>query len=347
MNRLTRFENHPQYETFKGTDHYTKANVSICTTEYHIHYDGINYKNEYLTITALGDGYLRCFSQEGTIWYSLDNGKTWTEFINGNTPQELDKVPLTKGQKILLKGNLNEAVTSTNHSITVRMAISEDEDIIDENFTNIDFNVSGNLLSIGYGDDFVGKEKFTNTTVAFASMFSYSNVVSAKNLILPQPTSGYMYAGMFGNCTKLVETPKLPHMSLTPGCYIDMFRECTSLTTGPKLPATTLTSDCYSGMFSGCTSLTTAPVLPAKTLADHCYDSMFMNCENLSYINAQFISYPDNYRMSVNNWVYGVSSNGTFVMNGNAEWRYNTNKFIPSGWTIIEYPPRTSHENFE
>ena len=45
MNRLTRFENHPQYETFKGTDHYTKANVSICTTEYHIHYNGINYEN--------------------------------------------------------------------------------------------------------------------------------------------------------------------------------------------------------------------------------------------------------------------------------------------------------------
>ena len=49
MNRLTRFENHPQYETFKGTDHYTKANVSICTTEYHIHYNGINYENPWGT----------------------------------------------------------------------------------------------------------------------------------------------------------------------------------------------------------------------------------------------------------------------------------------------------------
>ena len=236
MNRLTRFENHPQYETFKGTDHYTKANVSICTTEYHIHYDDINYKNEYLTITPLDDGYFICsLASEGTILYSLDNGKTWTEYTNGNNVlQELPKIPVTKDQKILVKGNLNDAVTSIPDGETVFINIVKDN----TDDYNVDFNVSGNLLSIGYGDDFVGKEKLTNQTVVFTEMFSNTNVVSAKNLILPQPTSENMYAGMFDSCTKLIETPKLPHMSLTPGCYSGMFSGCTSLTAAPELPDT-------------------------------------------------------------------------------------------------------------
>ena len=271
--------------------------------------------------------------------YSLDNGKTWTEYTNGNNVlQELPKIPVTKDQKILVKGNLNDAVTSIPDGETVFINIVKDN----TDDYNVDFNVSGNLLSIGYGDDFVGKEKLTNQTVVFTEMFSNTNVVSAKNLILPQPTSENMYAGMFDSCTKLVETPKLPHMSLTPGCYSGMFSGCTSLTAAPELPATTLVSECYKYMFQDCTSLTTAPILPAKNLVNYCYYSMFYGCENLSYVNAQFISHPYDYDMPVTDWLSGVSSNGTFVMNGNAQWYNYTNRFVPNGWTIIQYPPRTA-----
>ena len=50
------------------------------------------------------------------------------------------------------------------------------------------------------------------------------------------------------------------------------------------LPATTLASSCYHSMFIGCTGLTSAPELPATTLADYCYRSMFSGCTGLNYV---------------------------------------------------------------
>ena len=86
--------------------------------------------------------------------------------------------------------------------------------IYDENNGNIE--ISGNILSLVYGDDF---ESNTNTKLkdyAFYRLFTQCKaLVSAENLKLPSTIlSGYSdYAYMFSGCTNLTTAPKI-----IPGC---------------------------------------------------------------------------------------------------------------------------------
>ena len=89
-------------------------------------------------------------------------------------------------------------------------------------------------------------------------------------------------------------------------------------------------------MFQGCTSLTKAPELPALDLDIICYADMFAGCTKLNSVKAAFTTIASN---SINNWLYGVSSTGTFYKNKNATWDKTGPNGIPSGWTVIEYEP--------
>ena len=108
-----------------------------------------------------------------------------------------------------------------------------------------------------------------------------------------------------------------------------MFMNCSGLTTAPVLPATTLADNCYRQMFYGCTALTTAPVLPATTLVSECYSKMFQNCTNLSSITVGATSW-----ILQNNWVSGVSAQGTFTKPSGTTIPEGVNG-IPSGWTVV------------
>lgn len=76
----------------------------------------------------------------------------------------------------------------------------------------------------------------------------------------------------------------------------------------------------------------TAPELPATTLASNCYNGMFNGCISLNYIKAMFTTAPST--SYTNNWVYRVSSTGTFVKNPAAKWNVTGVHGIPSGWTV-------------
>ena len=141
---------------------------------------------------------------------------------------------------------------------------------------------------------------------------------------------------MFYGCTSLTTALELPATTLTESCYYLMFRDCTALTQAPTLPATTLAVDCYDQMFYGCTSLTQAPELPAITLVKNCYYNMFANCVKLNYVKAMFTTTPSsNYTL---NWLYNVSSTGTFIKSKDATWT-NDAAGIPSGWTVQTASP--------
>ena len=194
------------------------------------------------------------------------------------------------------------------------------------------FNIKGNIMSI------IDSTNFTTATTlieqyAFYGLFSGTEIVSAKNLVLPATTlTNYCYNSMFSKCISLVTAPKLPATTLSNGCYANMFNGCTSLVTAPKLPATTLAISCYSNMFSKCTSLVTAPELPATTLAVSCYNLMFNGCSSLNHIKCLATIISANYCTSM--WVNSVSSTGTFVKNASmSSWTTGYNG-IPSGWTV-------------
>ena len=146
------------------------------------------------------------------------------------------------------------------------------------------FNVYGNIMSIYYGDDFIGQTDLTGKNYAFYKLFyQCSKLINAENIILQAKILyDYCYSFMFSGCLSLTKAPELPATTLASYCYFQMFGSCYSLTTAPELQASTLKTGCYNYMFNLCSSLTKAPDLPATTLAGYCYTYMFSSCSSLT-----------------------------------------------------------------
>ena len=244
----------------------------------------------YLAFEALENGtFSFTFSEDvsgeqilSEISFSLDNGANWTteQFTQG-TEKTITTPLINAGDKVLWKAN---GFTGSEWYGCVFSSTSN-------------YNISGNIMSLIYGDDFEDKNFDENIdALNFAGLFGYTNVVSAGDLVLPN--------------------------NVISGVYTNMFNGCESLTTAPDLPATTLEIMCYQNMFNGCKSLTTAPDLIAETLVESCYYGMFSGCESLNYIKALFLTDPmeagDNQALEV--WIDGIATTGTFVYNPNAEW---------------------------
>ena len=274
------------------------------------------YSTMYLTFKALESGTFS-FSKVGIgndIQYSLDGGSIWASLTSeSNTPI------VAAGNEIMWKAELTPDFFGGIGSFS----------------STGEFNAMGNIMSLLYGDNFVGQTDLTGNDYAFANLFYYNDkLIDAANLNLPATTlANYCYQSMFYGCTSLTTAPEISATTLANGCYVDMFNGCTSLTTAPALPAITLVDSCYYYMFCECATLTTAPELPATTLADYCYYNMFYGCTNLNYIKclATDISASD----CTYDWVDGVASTGTFVKDSSMSSWTTGSGGIPSGWTLV------------
>ena len=302
---ISLFETTAAYNAAK--DSLDLPNVAYCKDQSQMHYNPIDYSQNYLTTVALESGTISFNIKEAmetdmitSISYSADNGETWTTTNNtdGKSEDLVITVNVNEGDNILWKGDATQLGFTTGRQIIGSFFSSTCE-----------FDVKGNIMSLLYSDEFKGETTIEND-YEFAYLFSNcSNVLNAKNLSLPATTlATYCYASMFRNCTNLITTPELPATILDEACYDNMFNGCTSLITAPELsaealaencyrymfknctslivapelPATTLTYACYAFMFQGCTNLTTAPELSATTIAESCYNGMFYNCTNLT-----------------------------------------------------------------
>lgn len=320
-----------------------------------------DYSKDYFTIELLEDGYIECkYNGSGNYFeYSINNGNTWEE-LNQRKQGKITYITpeYPKNTKILIKGNRYPTV----YNNTGRMGIA---------CLNIQVkcNIYGNIMSLSYYDNFQNNNEVYSHM--FYSLFdgslfneySYSNnIISAKNLILPNNLNKFCFAQMFQNCKLLVETPKLQSTYLKDGCYSNMFKgcislikapelpatylskfpyyymfsDCTSLIEAPKLPALTMTDECYMGMFAGCTSLIKAPELLSTNLYSECYYSMFENCTSLNYIKCLATDISAN--SCLTDWLNNVSSTGIFIkIQGINYGSYS----IPQGWTVQELDPDT------
>lgn len=215
----------------------------------------------YLTFTALEDGEFS-LNKKGTgdIKYSKDDGATWTTLASGET------VSVVTGDNVLWKGSVKP-----NYSNGFGIFASTAK-----------FNASGNVMSLTYGDDFIGQTELTGNN-NFKALFSgCTNLVEADRMSLPATKMTYScYYEMFRGCTSLTKAPVLPALDLADSCYYHMFRGCSNLIKAPKLPAMTMIKNCYGGMFAYCSMLETAPELPATTLDISCYSNMFNACSKL------------------------------------------------------------------
>lgn len=211
-----------------------------------VYYDDAlpNYAEQYLTFDIISAGTINWSAAE--IYYSLDNGETWA--ATDGTP-----ISVSAGDKVLWKGSYPE---------------------YDNNFfsgSTATFNIEGNIMSLLYGDNFIGQTTLPST-YTFSYLFMKLNVVSAKNLILPATT-------------------------LTEGCYYSMFIDSTSLTTSPELPATTLANDCYNRMFRG-TSVNYIKCLATDISASNCTEKWVSGVASTgTFVKAA----------SMNDWTSGVN----------------------------------------
>ena len=284
------------------------------------------FEDKYFSICALESGtfnysFFDAATDENSsnykvLEYSKDNGETWLSIDNATGTTSTSSSP-TKTISVL-KNDIILFRSTIIPQTTEYLGRAHGVGNIRADFT---YYVTGNIMSLLYGDNFIGKTSLSGKNYAFEDIFnpwllsyndnSYKKLIRADKLILPATVlstqcyknmfsgcsnlitipelssvttlASYCYSGMFAD-TKITTAPELPLTTLATGCYYEMFRSCKSLTTAPSLPATTLTKECYVYMFSSCTALTTTPQLPATTLAESCYASMFSGCKSLTAV---------------------------------------------------------------
>ena len=197
--------------------------------------------SDYLTLSALEDGEITItissdlgsaratylsYSKDKSVWERTD--------INGRS--KTITIPVSRGDNVYLKGKAKQWYDPSGPG---GASINSSANI----------NVSGNIMSLLYEDNFKDKVVFSdNSRFAFSWLFANNkHLCSAEKLILPATT-------------------------LADGCYRFMFFGCSSLTTAPALPATKLVTNCYWGMFNGCTSLNSITMLATDISASNCLE---------------------------------------------------------------------------
>lgn len=293
------------------------------------------------------------------------------EALSDGTLTFADHVP-TNNLYVKVNGGDSQVMTADNKSVTVNggdkieMYCTSSSRYYNTSYgiisTDFQFNLYGNINSMYYGDDFVGKE--VNGMIGdymFSYWFYISRVVETHNLILP-----YMevaidgYGSMFRGCTSLQTAPQLPATTIKGLGYEYMFNDCTSLVNAPSvLPGTELGDKAYNHMFYGCTSLQTIPKilatnfsnnyicqgmfrgcseltkveLPSNDIKNYCYQEMFRGCSKLNYVKC--LTNTTGSETTKKNWLYAASPTGTFVKKRGVNWTTGDNG-IPSGWTVEE-----------
>lgn len=290
-----------------------------------------DYSKDYLTFEALESGTFTLTVPNSvrlkmtSVSYSTDDGATWID-TTISSAQTITTPTIAQGNKVIWKG------------VGMQTSYQYDSQSNSSVFSSTgNFNASGNIMSLLYGDNFQNQTTFQDNSNSNFSYLFYgaTTLISAENMILPATTlKAYSYAWMFGGCTSLTTAPTLYATTMNIKSCERMFSVCTSLTTAPVLSATTLSNDCYSRMFFRCTSLETAPTLPATTLAPQCYSYMFQYCTNLNSITMLATNISASGCTSY--WVEGVAATGTFTKAAEMTTLETGYSGIPSGWTVVD-----------
>ena len=194
-----------------------------------------------------------------SISYSINNG-TWTTITASSTTGTA--IGVVAGDEVRFKGTNSSYAKNASYVTACRFA------------GTATCCVCGNIMSLVYGDNFIGQNTLQSANAFCGLFFSYSKMISDGE-------------------HKLV----LPATTLTNDCYHHMFYGCSNLTTAPELPAPALKSLCYAEMFGGCSKLNYIKCLATNISADRCT----YYWHNRVAATGTFVKAP-----SMNDWTTGV-----------------------------------------
>lgn len=170
-----------------------------------------DYSKKYLTFEIVSGGTLVIEKNDNDLYYSKNDA----DFIQ--LTNSYNELPLNEGDIIRFYGNNN--TFNNNYNAVFRTKFQ----------TNLHYNVYGNIMSLLYGQNFIGKTSFDYNEV-FMYLFFKNKIISAKNLILPATTlTNYCYVGMFQGCSKLIEGPEILATTLATSSCNTMFSDCSKL----------------------------------------------------------------------------------------------------------------------
>lgn len=288
------------------------------------------YEKQYMTFVTL-ENCTFTFTKYGTgddIQYSADNGVTWNSLVSGT-----GRIQISPRKTVMWKATLTPS----------------SEGIGFFNSTG-NFKVEGNIMSLIYGDNFIGQTGLENLNLVFLSLFANnSHLTDASNLILPATTLSY-------------------------GCYMRMFFGCGNLTAAPELPAALLTNQCYVSLFQGCRYLNYIKMLATNVSAPECLTNWvsgvaasgtFVKDRSATWDIIGVDGVPSNWDIKYNYNIIdeGFIDLGTFNTSGTAESealkvKYSTNPnialmryYVPSGsytgYGFITQKIKSSTETFQ
>lgn len=181
------------------------------------------YIRKYLTIQAIETGTISVSIDSGcssmTISYSLDNGVTWIDnAFTTDTAKTYTTPTLSAGDRVLWKCISTDGSFSKSYGKVVKFS------------STMSCKMYGNIMSLIYGDNFIGKNTVADGFQTFRQNFIDLNVVDAEYLIIPVMTmKQYVAIMMFDGNTNLVKGPALVSDDIQDGALQQAFRNNTHL----------------------------------------------------------------------------------------------------------------------
>lgn len=270
MNALKLYKTYDEYKSVRPTLRYptvVKTDIDD-TNNYNMHWH-VDYKDrdenyyKYFTLEILENeqyaGEIEItikayFDDHYKLMYSTDGGETWNQTADGLSGYKEIYLYFTPGDKVIFKGNILSKQLEQNQYFWFS----------DNEIEGYKCKISGNIMSLAYEDDFIGKD----------SMYIYDSYTES--------TTACRLNNMFTDFWGLVDASELvlPAIELTPSCYKEMFSHCAYLEKAPILICTDVTGagNYYFLMFYNCNKLSQVQMM-ALTWDD--YDTTFISmCTN-------------------------------------------------------------------
>lgn len=225
-----------------------------------------DYGREYLFFDIYSDGILYWKSSSNaitkTIQYSKDGGTTWSSVTSSSAGSGTVITEVQVGDTVMFKGN---------------NSYYSENDMGNRFVTDVHYAIKGNIMSMIYGDNFIGQTTFPEIQETQRVGLGLWGVYDTS--INPNLEDAY----------DLV----LPATALTKSCYMDMFMNCVNLVYAPELNANTLVEKCYNSMFWGCSKINYVKCLATDISADWCTENWLYRASNTgTFVKKYGVTWP-------------------------------------------------------